>query len=133
MTMSEEATKAARRSQPLWRAFAAFGIFVIFLFSLAVVLVTAMKDEVLVRSRADLASVDLGWPLVWAHQDLSSHDPPLPAQLGFDSPWENPTSVSWGALAVDVLVVFAAISVVVVALTAALMVILRGRSAATPR
>jgi hypothetical protein len=34
---------------------------------------------------------------------------------------------------VDVLVVFAAISVVVVALTAALMVILRGRSAATPR
>ena len=126
MTTSEVATKSRRRSQPRWRAFVAFGIFVFFLFSLAVVLVTAMTDQVLVRSRADLASVDLGWPLDWAHQDLSSNDPPLPAQLGFDSPWENPTSVSWAALLADILIVFAAVSIVA-ALTAALMVVLARR------
>ena len=131
MTTTQEST-AIRGSQHRWRAFAAFGIFVASLFSLAVVLVTAMRDQVLVSSRADLASVDLGWPIVWVHQDLSAHDPPLPAQLGFDSPWENPTSVSWGALVVDVLVVFAAVSLVVV-LTTALTVILRGRSAGKSR
>ena len=126
MTTSEVATKAARRSQPRRRAFVAFGIFVAFLLSLAVVLVTAMTDQVLVRSRADLASVDLGWPLVWAHQDLSSNDPPLPAQLGFYSPWENPTSVSWAAFLADILIVFAAVGMVV-AVTAALMVVLARR------
>ena len=130
MTTTEEATTTARRSRHRWPAFAAFGTFVTFLFSLAVVLVTAMKDQVLVSSRADLASVDLGWPLVWVHQDLSSHDPPLPARLGFLSVWENPTSVSWIALVADVLIVFAACSVVVT-LTAALVVLLRGRSATT--
>jgi len=102
---------------------------VAFLFSLTLVLVTAMKDQVLVRSRADLASVDLGWPLVWVHQDLSAHNPPLPAKLGFSSVWENPTSLSWGALAVNVLGVFAVVSLVV-GLTAAFVLTLRRRSTA---
>ena len=132
MTTTEESTATVRGSQHRWRAFAAFGTFLAFLFSLTVVLVTAMRDQVLVSSRADLASVDLGWPIVWVHQDMSAHDPPLPARLGFDSPWENPTNVSWGALVLDVLVVFAAVSLVVV-LTTALTVILRSRSAATTR
>lgn len=91
-----------------------------FLFSMTVVLVTALTDQVLASRKADLRSVDFGWPLVWVHQDQSSYDPPFPTHLGLSSPWENPTSVSLGAVMVDVLFVFAVVSAVVL-LAAALM------------
>ena len=69
-----------------------------------------------------------GWPLVWVQQDHSSYEPPLPMRLGLSSPWENPTSVSLGSVLVDVLVVFAVLSAVVL-LAAALMIALVRRRA----
>ena len=61
-------------------------------------------------------------------QDQSSYGPPLLTHLGLSSPWENPTSVSLGAVLVDVLVVFAVVSAVVL-LAAALMIALVRRRA----
>ena len=118
----EDATTTEGGTQHRRRAIAAFGVFVAFLFSLTVVLVTAMTDQALVRSRADLARIELGWPLDWVRQDQSSLEPPLPAKLGFSSLWENPTDVSWAAFLADVLIVFAATGVVV-ALAAALILV----------
>ena len=79
---------------------------------MTVVLATAMNDQVLVSSRAELKTVDLGWPLEWVHQDQSSYDPPFPTHVGLSSPWENPTSVSGTAFLVDALIVFAVVAVV---------------------
>ena len=121
MTMIEDAAETQRGSRHRWLvALTAFGIPMAFVFSLTVVLVTALTDQVLASRKADLRSVDFGWPLVWVHQDQSSYDPPFPTHLGLSSPWENPTSVSLGAVLVDVLFVFAAVSAVVL-LAAALM------------
>ncbi|MET0953303.1 MAG: hypothetical protein ABWX57_08435 [Aeromicrobium sp.] len=116
MTLIEDATETERGSQPRRLvALAAFGIPVAFLFSLTVVLVTALTDQVLVSSRADLRGVEFGWPLVWVQQDQSSYDPPFPTHLGLSSPWEHPTSVSSGAVLVDVLFVFVVSAVVLLA------------------
>ena len=93
---------------------------------MTVVLVTAFTDQVLVSSKADQRSVEFGWPLVWVHQDQSWYDPPFPTHVGLSSPWEHPTSVSVGALLVDVLFVFAVVSAVVL-LAAALMITLERR------
>lgn len=114
-TLIEEATTECG-SQHRWLvALAVFGIPVALLFSMAVVLVTALTHQVLVSSRADLRSVEFGWPLVWVQQDQSSYDPPFPTQLSLSSPWENPTSVSLGAVLADVLFVFAVSAVVLLA------------------
>ena len=123
--MIEDATETERGPRHRWlAALAAFGIPVAFLFSLTVVLVTALTDQVLASRKADLRSVDFGWPLVWVHQDQSSYDPPFPTQLSLSSPWENPTSVSLGAVLADVLFVFAVSAVV---LLAAVLMITRVR------
>ena len=114
--MIEDATETERGPRHRWlAALAAFGIPVAFLFSLTVVLVTALTDRILVTSKADLRSVEFGWPLGWVHQDQSAYDPPFPTHLGLSSPWENPTSVSLGAVLVDVLFVFAVSAVVLLA------------------
>jgi len=137
MAPIEDATETERRSPHRWLlALVAFGTPGAFLFSLTVVLVAAMNDQVLVSSRLDLKSVDLGWPLVWIHQDQSSSDPPFPTHRGVLSPWENPTRLSLDSFLVNALVVFAAVAVGVV-LTAALVVTLvrlrRARTGATAR
>lgn len=65
----------------------------------------------LVATRAGMRSVDLGWPLVWVHQDQSSLDPPLPHSMALVSPWEDPASIAWAALVVNVLIVFTVVVV----------------------
>lgn len=47
-----------------------------------------------------------GYPLDWLAQNQTTLDPPFPARLSPASPWENPTSVAFGPLLVDVLVVY---------------------------
>lgn len=124
MTTTAEVAEAEHVSKSHWLVvLAAFGVPAAFLFSLIVVVASALSGEVLVDNRADLHSVDFGWPIAWVHQDQSSLDPPLPFALGFTSPWEHPTTVSPGTFLVDVLVVFAVVGVLVL-LTAALVIAL---------
>ena len=98
-----------------------------FLFSMTVVLVTALTDRVLVSSKADQRSVEFGWPLVWVQQDQSSYDPSFPTRVVLSSPWENPSSVYVGAVLVDVLFVFAVVSAVVVIAVALMIALVRRR------
>jgi hypothetical protein len=124
MTVTDDDMETEPGSQYRWLiALAAFGILAAFVFSLTVVLVSVLSDQVLVSSKADLRRVEFGWPLVWVHQDQSSYDPSFPTHLSLASPWENPTSVSLGAVLTDVLFVFAVASAVVL-LAAALMIAL---------
>jgi hypothetical protein len=122
MTATTEVPESAQVSTSHWLVvLAAFGVPAAFLFSIGVVVLNVLSGQVMVRTREDLRGVDFGWPTAWVHQDQSSADPPLPRALGFDSPWEHPTGVSPVAFLVDVLMVFAAVSLLVV-LTAALVV-----------
>jgi hypothetical protein len=84
------------------------------------VVVSPWLDEDRVASKHDQASVGLGLPMRWLHQDQSAYDPPLPTQLGPASPWENPTSISFGTLMADVVVVFLAVALVLGLLVTAL-------------
>lgn len=75
---------------------------VIVVVALAVVGVGASPSGPQVRS---------GWPLVWAVQDQSALSPPPGTAVGAAesgrllSPWEHPTRVDGGGVAVDVVVV----------------------------
>jgi hypothetical protein len=80
-------------------------------FSVTMVVAAASMDSDSVSTAADQRSVDVGQPFVWIHQDQSGSDPPLPAHLGFASPWENPTRGSATAILLNVLVVFAVTAV----------------------
>jgi len=125
MTPTEDAGESERGSRHRWLiALVAFGTPAALLFSLTMALVVAMNDHVLVSDRAGLKSVDLGWPLVWIHQDQSSSDPPFPTHVGVLSPWEHPTGLSLDAFLVDALAVFVAVgsgALLVGALVAALV------------
>lgn len=79
--------------------------------SWGIVLATTVRDHDPVATRAGLHSVDLGWPLVWLHQDQSFLDPPLPYRMALASPWEHPTQVSGAAFLVNVLTVFTVVLV----------------------
>jgi hypothetical protein len=127
MTVIKHDPGTERGSHHRWLVVAALGIPVAFFFSLTVVLVTALTDQVLVSSRAYLRSVEFGWPLVWVQQDQSLYDPPFPTHVGLSSPWENPTSVSLSALLVDVLFVFAVVSAVVLLAAALRIALVRRR------
>jgi hypothetical protein len=122
MTATTEVPESAQVSTSHWLVvLAAFGVPAAFLFSLGVVVSSALSGGVVVDRRADLRRIDFGWPIAWVHQDQTSTDPPLPRALGFSSPWEHPTTVSPLAFVVDVLVVLAAVCLLVL-LTAALVV-----------
>ena len=88
--------------------------------SMLFVLTSPLSDQDGVASRKELASVDLGMPMPWLHQDQSGYDPPLPDQLGPASPWENPTSISLGVLLADVAMVFVILTLVLWLLAAAI-------------
>jgi hypothetical protein len=53
-----------------------------------------------------MASVDLGLPKPWVHQDQSSYDPVVLSSRGLASPWENPTSASFGPFLGDMALLF---------------------------
>jgi len=122
MTAMTEASEVERVSKSHWLVvLAAFGVPAAFLFSLGVVVLSALSGEVMVGNRAELHRIDFGWPIAWVQQDQSSMDPAFPWAQSFNSPWERPTMVSPVAFLVDVLVVFAAVGVLSL-LTAALVV-----------
>lgn len=123
MTAMTESPEAEQVSKSHWLVvLAAFGVPAAFLFSLGVVVLSALSSAVMVGSRADLHRIDFGWPIAWVHQDQRSTNPPrFPQAMGFISPWEHPTTASPLAFVVDVLVVFAAAGVLVL-LTAGLVV-----------
>ncbi|GAA1141935.1 hypothetical protein GCM10009606_21760 [Nocardioides aquiterrae] len=93
--------------------------------SIALVGCAALEDRDLARTRHDLGSINLGWPLPWIEQDQRSQDPPLPHRMGLVSPWENPTGMSLPALAGNVLLVFAALALVGLMLAAVLHALAR--------
>lgn len=94
---------------------------VVAVLSVAVLLAlgSPLIDHDSVANKRDLASVDLGLPMPWLHQDQSVYSPPLPAHLGPVSPWNNPTSISLGTLLADVALAFLAMAVIVGLLAAA--------------
>ncbi|WP_456698446.1 hypothetical protein [Aeromicrobium sp. P5_D10] len=59
--------------------------------------------------------ISTGWPMVWVTQ-TSSATPPLPGEIHFGSPWENPTDIDALALALNILVRWIAVMVLVFAL-----------------
>lgn len=97
--------------RPRLAVLTALGTLAAFVLSLVIVLVAALRDTDLVATEAGQRSVDLGWPWAWIHQDQSSVDPSLPSQMRFESPWENPTSLSAVILIENVFVVFAVLAV----------------------
>jgi hypothetical protein len=47
-----------------------------------------------------------GYPFDWLAQDQTTLNAPFPATLSPASPWENPTTVAFGPLLLDALVVY---------------------------
>ena len=116
MATVEHNTNDRRAARILIRLLAARGALAV---AVLFVVVSPLLDEDSVASQHDQASVDLGLPMPWLHQDQSAYDPPLPTQLGPASPWEDPTSISLGTFLVDVAVVFFAVALVLGLLVAA--------------
>jgi hypothetical protein len=71
---------------------------------LALVALLLFLDKVKVQSQQELARVGLGMPLNWVTQNQGI-DPPLPWRTSFMSPWENPTTIAWLPLVVNVVIV----------------------------
>ena len=69
-----------------------------------VVALLVLVDKVDVQTREELDRVAFGLPLSWVTQQQTS-EPPLPYTAGFSSPWENPTTIEWLPLALNLLVV----------------------------
>ncbi|MFC9561586.1 hypothetical protein [Agromyces sp. NPDC056965] len=73
-----------------------------------------------VHTAAELAHVGFGWPIPWTTQDLTRYAPQsMPAALEYvggksvvDPP---PTHESWGLFAADTLIIWAAVSLLIVA------------------
>ena len=95
-------------SRPFLRLSAGAALLVV---ATLLVLASALVGEDRTSSRSDLASVDLGLPFPWLHQDQRALDPPLPTDLGPASPWENPTDVAFVTLLADVALVVAVLAV----------------------
>lgn len=71
----------------------------------AIMLVVAIgaTQGVKVECHKSLQQVEFGWPFTWLVQDLEALDPPaFPARLTAKSFMENPTSITWAAFGVDV-------------------------------
>jgi hypothetical protein len=69
--------------------------------ALFVVAVVAWSDCSVVSNRGELAAVGFGYPYNWLIQDQSALSPPLPHGLSAGSIHESPTSIAWGAFAID--------------------------------
>ena len=80
------------------------------------VFVLTMFDRNTVVGKVDQRSVEFGVPLAWVHQDQTLYDPPFPWQARLSSPMESATSVSLGALLINVLVLVTIVTAVAVAL-----------------
>ncbi|MFT4084003.1 MAG: hypothetical protein QM638_15610 [Nocardioides sp.] len=93
---------------------------VILLVSSGIVLISPLLGHVTLLDRSDQRAVAFGWPFAWLHQDQRAVDPPFPTTTGFYSPLENPTSLSWVMLLLDVAVVVAALAAVLALLVSGL-------------
>lgn len=113
-TMSERTRETNRRH---W--ITAAGLLIL---SALVVVWMAFRDTVTVENRADLRDASFGWPPSWLNQDLRILDPPFPWDVAPVRPQETTTSMALGAFAIDTLLVFSALAVVV-----ALVVVLSRR------
>jgi hypothetical protein len=112
-TSPEHDAGAAGRGGNRWLVVAtAFWTIPAFALSLGILVAAALRDSDPVATRAGLRSVDLGWPLVWVHQDQSSLDPPLPSRLGLASPLEHPTHLAGAAFLGNLLIGFTVVLVV---------------------
>ncbi|MGA8246050.1 MAG: hypothetical protein WB797_04035 [Nocardioides sp.] len=78
----------------------------VLLASVTVTTVMALRGSAVVSGHAALRRVGFGWPMPWLFQDQHSLDPTTyPLRTTVLSPWELPSRVHLGALAVDALVV----------------------------
>jgi hypothetical protein len=75
--------------------------------ALLVTVVVAWSDHNVVATRQELAAVGFGSPYDWLIQDHSWMSPPLPYQLSTYDIRQSPTTVAWGAFALDLLLVYA--------------------------
>ncbi|CAN5412980.1 hypothetical protein BH09ACT12_BH09ACT12_15170 [soil metagenome] len=69
-----------------------------------------LLDRAQVQRAEGLGHVEFGMPLNWVTQNQSL-DPPLPYSASLSSPWENPTSVQFLPLAIDLVLVAALLTV----------------------
>jgi len=74
--------------------------------ALLVTMVIAWSDHNVVASRSELSAVGFGFPYDWLIQDHSWMSPPLPYQLSTYDIHQSPTTVAWGAFAVDLLLIY---------------------------
>ena len=121
MTQSTHAVPAAEhRARPR----VAVAVASIGALDLALVALLMVLDKVQVQSQTELARVGLGMPLNWVTQNQGI-DPPLPWRTGVLSPWENPTTIAWLPLAVNLVIV----GLVLTGVWACVQVLLGRRSA----
>ncbi len=102
MRMMDRSGDVSARTR--WRE--AWGLAGLALVAVLVALVAALNDFATVTGREALGRVMFGYPLNWLAQNQTTLDPPFPATVSPASPWENPTSVAFGPLLVDVLAVY---------------------------
>ncbi len=93
-------TSVERRRRPrvgaAWAAIAAL--------DLAVVALLVLVDRVEVTTATGLGHVVFGAPLSWVMQDQAG-DPSFPYVASLGSPWEDPSTIAWLPLVVDLVVV----------------------------
>ncbi|KIP52586.1 hypothetical protein [Leucobacter komagatae] len=88
-------------------------------------------------SPGDLAHARFGWPADWVEQDLSRYAPrtfPFTIDFNWTRSWDAPiaTTVSWGHLAMNVLLVATVLTAILFGIVAAVRSARRGRPAPVP-
>ena len=101
MTQSAQVVPAAEHGA---RPRVALAVASISALDLALVALLLVLDKAQVQSQQELARVGLGMPLNWVTQDQGI-DPPLPWSTSFLSPWDNPTTIAWLPLTVNLVIV----------------------------
>ena len=104
MCSMAQSARAAPSAEPRVRPRVAVAVAAIGALDLALVALLLFLDKVKVQSQQELARVGLGMPLNWVTQNQGI-DPPLPWRTSFMSPWENPTTIAWLPLVVNVVIV----------------------------
>jgi hypothetical protein len=84
----------------------------IFALSIVIVFLTLLIPAS-IADQAGLSDVSLGYPFPFVHQDYGSIDPPsFPRSIAIGSPWEYGVSITWPMFLLDIIIVFAILSII---------------------
>ncbi len=83
-----------------------------FLFLSFMILFYSLSTPTEVATKADMASVEFGYPIRFLSQDLSSKDPPsFPRMQGSGSLHDDPVTMYWGALLINIVILMVSLEI----------------------